>query len=347
MEKLQIHGGDVYSYPEVLDFSANCNPYGTPEGVKRAVAEALDEICRYPDVQCRELRKKLSEAEKIDASQIICGNGAADLIFSLVLAKKPRRALLPAPTFAEYEQALKTVGCEITYYYLKEEQGFVPDSGLAEQITEETDLVFFCNPNNPTGVLMDREYLKKLADQCRKCRAFLVLDECFVDFVDEPESFTFKKELENYDQVFILKAFTKKYAMAGIRLGYGLCTDTELLEQMRTVMQPWNVSVLAQRAGVAALEEEIYVKETMRQIHLERKFLKRKLSEAGLKVYASNANYIFFRGPKALRQQCLEKGISIRDCSNYEGLSEGFYRTAVRTRPENERLLSVLYQMIR
>lgn len=346
MNKIPIHGGDIYSYPGVLDFSANCNPYGTPAGVKKAAAEAMEEICCYPDVYCRELRKALAAEEHTDSSHIICGNGAADLIFGIVLAKRPRRALLPAPTFAEYEQALLAAGCEIEHFYMKEEQGFVPDEALFAQITQETDLVFFCNPNNPTGVLKDTGYIRQLADRCRKCGALLVLDECFIDFVDDPERATFRPDLENYDNVFLLKAFTKKYAMAGLRLGYGLCVDEHLLEKMRAVMQPWNVSLPAQRAGVAALAEEAYAAETMRKIREEKAFLKEALAETGWKLYASEANYIFFRAMDGLREECLRKGVSIRDCSNYEGLCGGYYRIAVRTRAENEKLLAVFKQII-
>ena len=239
MTKLHIHGGDVYRYPHAIDFSSNCNPYGTPEGVKRAVAEAAELICHYPDVQCRKLREALAEEEGVPASGIICGNGAADLIFGLALARKPRRALLPAPTFAEYGQALRAVGCEIVHDYLKEEQGFVPQESLPDAITEDVDIVFFCNPNNPTGVLTEAEFLRKLADQCRESHALLIVDECFLDFVKEPGWYTLKPWLDVYDNLFVLKAFTKKYAMPGIRLGYGLCSNGELLAQMRARMQPW------------------------------------------------------------------------------------------------------------
>lgn len=346
MRKTHIHGGDIYSYPDIIDFSANCNPFGTPKGVIEAAEEALKEICYYPDVQCRELRTALADAEKVPYDSIICGNGAADLIFSIALTKKPKKALLPAPTFAEYEQALAAVGCRIEYYYLKEKQGFVPNEDLLLQITEETDLVFFCNPNNPTGVLSGMDYIEKLADKCKASGTFLVLDECFTDFLDQPEKYTFKKHLKDYPNVFLVKAFTKKYAMAGIRLGYGLCNNVEFLSEMRAVMQPWNVSGVAQKAGVAALKELTYVADTMKKIQIERVFLQDKLKEMGLQLYDSKANYIFFKGPKMLREKCLKMGISIRDCSNYEGLEAGFYRVAVRTRSENEKLVEVLHKIL-
>ena len=236
MTKLHIHGGDVYRYPHAIDFSSNCNPYGTPEGVKRAVAEAAELICHYPDVQCRKLREALAEEEEVPVSGIICGNGAADLIFGLALARKPRKALLLAPTFAEYAQALRSVGCEIAYCHLKEEQGFIPQESLPDRITEDVDMVFFCNPNNPTGVLTEVDFLRKLADKCAESHALFVVDECFLDFVREPGRHTMKPWLDAYDNLFLLKAFTKKYAMPGIRLGYGLCSNEELLAQMLSLI---------------------------------------------------------------------------------------------------------------
>lgn len=346
MKKIHTHGGDVYRHPGVLDFSSNCNPYGTPEGVKKAAADALEIVCHYPDVTCEKLRRALEEEEQIPAEQIICGNGAADLIFGLVLAKKPKIALLLAPGFAEYEQALESVGCEIKYYYLEEDMNFAPEEGVLEAITQELDMMFFCNPNNPTGTLSEISYVKKIAEKCRDCGVFLVLDECFNDFVDQPQMYTMKPFLKDYPNLFLIKAFTKKYAMAGIRLGYGLCASSDTLEAMDSVMQPWNVSVIAQEAGIAALKEKEYVKISIKKLQEEREFLLWNLKKMPLKLYDSRANYIFFKGPENLGEDCLARGIYIRDCSNYEGLTRGYYRIAVRTREENQRLLSVFFTIL-
>ena len=253
---------------------------------------------------------------------------------------------MPAPTFAEYQQALESVECEVCYAYLDEKDGFLPGEEFLEHITEDLDMVFFCNPNNPTGVLANQNYLIKLAEKCRDCGVFLVLDECFLDFTDQQEAYTMKPFLEEFPGLFLLKAFTKKYAMPGLRLGYGFCTDKDVLEKMEAVMQPWNVSVLAQEAGRAALKEAGYVKETMEKICREKIYLLENLKELPLKIYASKANYIFFYGPENFQKQCLEQKIYIRDCSNYEGLGAGFYRIAVRTRAENEALLQVFKRLL-
>lgn len=337
-----IHGGDIYRHKNAVDFSANCNPFGTPESVKKAVSEAMNQVRHYPDVRCESLKAAISAYEGVSPEQVICGNGAADLIFSLILAVKPKKALLPAPTFAEYEQALETVDCEIQRYILKEENGFTVQEDFLSHITEDTDMVFLCNPNNPTGVLMSHEFLEKVLDRCRLTGSLLVLDECFVDFVEEPEKHTMKSRLSECEKLFLLKAFTKRYAMAGVRLGYGLCSHKGLLQKMERVTQPWNVSTLAQAAGVAALSEKEYVERTMEMIHRERKFLIGQMKQMGYEVFSSCANYIFFRGPEDLYDKCLEKGILLRDCSNYYGLKKGYYRTAVRLPEENKKLLKVL-----
>lgn len=342
MTDYHIHGGDVYRHRDAVDFSANCNPFGTPGSVKKAVALAMEQVCHYPDVHCERLREAVAEYEGVNKEQVICGNGAADLIFSLVLAKKPAAALLTAPTFAEYEQALDTVDCEIRRYVLGRENGFAVGEDFLSQITEDTDMVFLCNPNNPTGVLMTEDFLERVLERCSKTGSFLMLDECFVDFVKEPEKHTMKPRLSQYENLFLLKAFTKRYAMAGVRLGYALCGNKALFTRMQQVTQPWNVSTLAQEAGIAALREREYVERSMESIRREREFLMEEMKKLGYQVFDSCANYIFFKGPLDLYESCLEKGILIRDCSNYYGLEKGYYRVAVRLRRENELLLSAL-----
>ena len=251
------HGGDWAGYRakfghDALDFSANVSPLGLPEGVALAIVNALPTADRYPDPLCRELRQKLSASENVHENQILCGNGAADLIFRLVLAKKPHRALLPAPTFAEYASALKTVGCEVEYFFLKEENDFEITEELLSALHETIDMVFLCQPNNPTGQIVTSDFLEKLLKKCRECHATPVIDECFLDFLPEHESRTAKRFLAQFPELVILKAFTKLYAMAGVRLGYVLSGDEKLLENMREAGQPWAVSSLAQAAGVAA-----------------------------------------------------------------------------------------------
>lgn len=154
----KVHGGDIYTERELpagvelVDFSANLNPLGMPQAVKDALCQEIDTYQSYPDPQCRKLRQAIGRYYGIPDSWIVCGNGAADVIWRLVLSRKPRRALLPAPTFSEYAEALECAGCELCYYDLPQKSGFVPDEGFLDAVRPGIDICFFCNPNNPTGV---------------------------------------------------------------------------------------------------------------------------------------------------------------------------------------------------
>lgn len=333
------HGGDIYSYKDCLDFSANCNPLGTPESVRQAVCDSVDRLKDYPQVGYAPLRNAIAEYEDVLPEHVICGNGAAELVFSLCQAVRPRKALIPVPTFAEYEQALESVGCQVEHVLLREEDGFQMQENFIDWLHKDLDMVFLCNPNNPTGVLTDREFLFRILRVCREMGILLVVDECFLDFVEQGMRYTLKAQLSRYHNLFILKAFTKRYAMAGVRLGYGITENTELIEKMTQVTQPWNISVVAQAAGVVALKETAYVEKGRNLIFEESPWLKDELGKLGMEVYPSKANYIFFKGPSGLFEAAVKQKILIRDCGNYPGLRAGFYRIAVRTHEENEQLI--------
>ena len=343
-----IHGGDVYKYDHCLDFSANCNPLGTPQSVKKAIIDSVDGLSDYPRVGCGPLKEAIAVYEQTQKEYLICGNGAADLIFSLCRAKNPKKALLLAPTFAEYEQALVSVGCEITRYYLEETADFCVEENYLQLLkTEKPDIIFLCNPNNPTGITMPQELPEKILASCSELGIFMVVDECFLDFVPSPEKYTLKEYLETYDNLFLLKAFTKRYAMAGVRLGYGLCGNKGLLEKIEGVCQPWNVSSMAQAAGLAALQETEYVEKGRQVTFEELAYLKEQLTALGYPVYPSQANYVFFTGPLDLYEKLEQKKILIRDCSNYTGLSKGYYRVAVKEHEENQQLVKALKEIER
>lgn len=336
------HGGDIYTNRNITDFSANINFKGMPQSVVAAAKQGIEECGHYPDIEYRELRQAIAGFENVPENFIVCGNGAAEIIFSIVLAVKPAKALITAPTFYEYEKALLASGCFINKYKLKEEADFQIQMDFLEQITKETDLVFLCNPNNPTGILTEPEFIHKVMKQCERSGAILVVDECFVDFVEEPQKYTMKEALFASENIVIVKAFTKMYAMAGLRLGYALTNNATLAGRFRQVTQPWNISIPAQKAGVAALLEQDFVKETRNEIKKEKEFLLAGLDQMGYPIVGSKANYIFFQGSRTLHSDCLSKGFLIRDCSDYEGLTGGWYRIAVRGRKENEALLQAL-----
>ena len=351
MEHERTHGGDWAGFALAhgclpLDFSANISPLGVPRGVQEALREAAGQADRYPDPLCRELRGALSEHEGVPAEWILCGGGAADLIFRAVLALGPGRALVTAPAFGEYEAALESVGCAVERYALRPEEDFRLRLDILEKITPETDLVFLCEPNNPTGVTTPRPLVLRILERCRETGTRLVVDECFGDFLDEPEAHTLKNALADFPNLLLLKAFTKLYGMAGVRLGYALCEDTELLERMRRAGQPWAVSSLAQAAGVAALKETDYVRQVRALIAAERPRLAEQMERLGLRVVPGEANYLLFRSETPLDASLGQRGILLRCCGNYAGLDGTWYRAAVRTRAENQRLIAALEEVL-
>ena len=346
-----VHGGDWAGYRaefgcDALDFSANVSPLGLPAGVAAAITNVLPTADRYPDPLCRELRAALAGAEGVPADWILCGNGAADLIFRLALAVRPRRALLPAPTFAEYEAALQTVGCAVQRVFLREENEFAVTEEFIDAVTPETDIVFLCQPNNPTGQVTPPALVERLVRRCAECGAVLVVDECFLDFLPDRDAWTAKQFLRDAPQLIILKAFTKLYAMAGVRLGYALCGDAALLEKMRGAGQPWAVSSLAQAAGLAALQETAYAGAVRALIAEQRPRMAAGLRALGLRVMDGQANYLLFRATPDFGEKLRRRGAVVRSCANYPGLDAAWYRTAVRTAEENTRLLQIMGEIL-
>ena len=347
-----VHGGDWAGYRarfghDALDFSANVSPLGLPQGVADAIVAALPTADRYPDPLCRELRTALSRAEQLPEPWILCGNGAADLIYRLVWTLKPRRALLPAPTFAEYAAALESVGCEVKRKTLHEADDFAVTEAFVQAVNQSIDLVFLCQPNNPTGQITPPELVQRLVRRCADCGAVLVADECFLDFLQQRDALTAKPLLQTAPNLVILKAFTKLYAMAGVRLGYALCANTALLAKMQAAGQPWGVSSLAQAAGAAALRETAYADAVRALIADQRPKLAAGLRALGLQVIEGSANYLLFRAPETLGAALQQRGVCLRSCGNYPGLSAGWYRTAVRTAPENEQLLQTMREVLK
>ena len=338
------HGGDVYDGEIQLDFSANTNPYGTPQGVLDAITAVLSRVHQYPDPYCRELVKTISEFESAPKDWILCGSGAAELIYSYCEALRPGRAMELAPTFSEYSLALERVGCQVERYSLKKENYFsLTEDFLPALERSRPDVLFLCNPNNPTGQVIGLPLLEKILDVCEEQGTCLFVDECFLDLSDDGVSL--KSHLGEHPNLFILKAFTKSYGMAGVRLGYCLCAQGQLLEEMSHTVQPWNVSTLAQSAGVAALHERAFLQRTRALIPVERKWLQSQLEALGFWVCPSKANYLLFQGSQDLWEQLRKQGIAIRSCGNYHGLGTGWYRIAVRLHGENECLIRAMKEV--
>ncbi|MBQ4347192.1 MAG: aminotransferase class I/II-fold pyridoxal phosphate-dependent enzyme [Firmicutes bacterium] len=341
-----VHGGDIYRNDIKYDFSANINPLGTPEAVKQAVRDFSERLCVYPDPACTKLREALSLNLSVPAENIICGNGAAELIFLFAAALKKKRVLIAVPSFFEYEAALNAFGIEKEFYRLKRENDFSIGEDILEKISPEHGALMLCSPNNPTGIITEASMLQKILLRCRETGTRFFLDQSFLEFVEESESADVLRLISPEDDIFVLRSFTKLYAMAGIRLGFGICPNRAFLERMSKSGQPWNVSGAAQEAGLAALKEKGFAEKTVGYIAKERRYLAKGLREMNIPFIEGRANFILFWGEHGLMEKLLSKGILIRDCSNFRGLDKGAFRIAVRTREENEQLLSALKNII-
>ena len=349
------HGGDILTARleyggEVLDFSANLNPLGMPEAVRRAAEKAAADCIHYPDPFCRELRRAIACHDGIPSPDwVLCGNGAADLIFRLVLALGAGRALVTAPTFSEYETALRWRGCEVVYHTLTPENGFDLTEEILGQVDRELDVLFLCTPNNPTGRLIPQTLLLELLKRCRETETRLVLDECFLPLSDGAGP-GLAPWLEAYaGQLILLRALTKSYAVPGLRLGYALTGDHALAGAVAAAGPPWSVSVPAQAAGTVAMELCPHWPAQARAfLQAERPRLAAELRALGLTVTEGQANYLLFRaaGTAGLKERLLARGILIRSCANYRGLGPDYYRVCVRSGEENWRLLAALKEVL-
>ena len=339
-----VHGGDVYSFSArfggaPVDLSANINPFGIPAHVKQAMQDAIDACTQYPDPFCRAARAAIAQAEGVAPDRIYCGSGAADVLDRLAVVLRPKMALLLAPTFAEYERTL--AGADLRFHTLCAEENFDVTERILDDITPELDAVYLCNPNNPTGCIIDPALLRQIAARCAGVGARLIVDECFLDFVQGGE--TLAPYLNAFPSLVLLRAYTKMYAVPGVRFGWCMTADTALIEGLYRAGQPWNVSVIAQACAVACAGEREYAIQTAQRIAEERTYLREQLAARGLWVCPGKANFLLFRAQDAdLQEKLAQRGILIRDCANYRGLARGYYRTAVKTRKESDALLTAL-----
>ena len=338
------HGGD-HGADITLDCSANVHPLGAPPEVLAAAAEALKETHRYPDPGCRELVKAIAAHEGVPEVSVLCGNGASELIFAFASALRPGLAAAFAPTFSEYAAAVALRGGRMALFGLKRERAFLPEGELLLPWLHSLapQALFLCNPNNPTGRLLDDALLEEVLEQCRIQGIRVMVDECFLDFT---AGTSLKGKLNQYPNLLLLKAFTKSYGMAGLRLGYALCGDTQLLSRMAAETPPWSVSGVAQAAGLAALDLPDFPARGRELAAAERPKMKAALEALGLWVCPSEANFLLFQGPPGLPEKLRAFGAAVRDCSNFPGLGRGWYRTAVRTGDENRRLLAAMRECV-
>lgn len=337
-----IHGGDIYRNAVNLDFSVNINPLGIPEGIIKALHDAVSFCTCYPDMEAVQLRDALGRITGADKEDILCGNGASELFLAIVHALRPQKTVIPVPSFYGYEKAVMAGSGIVKWYCMKEENRFCLEDGILEYLTKDTSLLFLANPNNPIGNVLQMELLEKILYVCRQKDIVVVLDECFMGFTDRQETNSLIRRMKDYENLIVVSAFTKLFAIPGVRLGYLVCGNKLLRDRIKGQLSEWNLSVFAQKAGAAALSEQAYLRDSKRLVQRERVFLTEELEKLNIKVYAGEANYLFLKTDVPIYEMLLKKRILIRDCQNFRGLGKGFYRVAVKKREENKKLLQAM-----
>lgn len=354
------HGGDIltaqnmFGIPQdqLLDFSANINPFGPPKSAMDAMIDNLNAIVHYPDPVHRRLSTRLAEKLGVLEDQIVIGNGAAECMALVLLALQPKLVGIVYPSFSEYTSLSCTYGAKIEPCLGSIENNFKPEMSDLFHLIDKVDLVFIGQPNNPTGILYTKEELRSTAIHARNTNTYVVIDEAFIDFVPSPENFTIYDELSHFPNVIIIRSMTKFYAIPGLRLGYSICSE-EVALLLKRKQVTWSVNSLALIAGEACLGESEYEEKTVEFIESERTYLKEKLeTEFNFKVLPGRANFLLVRLPSTMTANELQskmglQGIMIRSCSMYPGLSEQDFRIAVRSRKDNNQLLEVLTKVVK
>jgi threonine-phosphate decarboxylase len=357
-----VHGGDVLDAAgksglrreEILDFSSSVNPLGPSRKALEAAKKGFKEIPAYPDSNCFELRQAIANHfSGINQNNVAVGNGSTELIylFAEAFLKKGEVALIPAPTFGEYESAVRKTG--ETTRFVKLNENFNIDGSVYIREMAGAKIVFLCNPNNPTSILIPNETLTGIVERALEQNSLVFLDEDFLEFVENEKSLSLISKIEDYPNLFILRSCTKIFGLTGLRVGYGIASE-EIINVLSCAKIPWNVNCLAQAAAIEALKDEEHLRVTRELIKKEKMQLLTELEKfRSFKVYPADANFFFIDIRKSgltateLANKLLQQGILIRDCTSFRGLDQYYIRVAVKTHYENERLIEALKRTVK
>lgn len=360
---MDLHGGNIYQAAraqqcrpmELCDFSASINPLGPSIRVLRALRHGLRAIAHYPDPEACDVRLALSKQFGLPPDWFLIGNGSAELIDLLPRGLGISRAVVVGPTFTEYEAAMQRTGGLCTYCLADRQDDYRPPiDRLIMRLQKDrrknrnTEAVFLCNPNSPTGRMVTKTQLLSLIDVVRMRGGWAIIDEAFAEFAPDH---SLMDVLPRYPRLMVLRSGTKFYAIPGLRLGY-LAGHPAALRQVHRRQVPWSVNALAQVAAVAALEDTRYREISLRYIDKERVRLQSALRAIpGVRVFPSAVNFLLLEVHGAvtaagLGERLRGTGILIRDCSNVPGLNRRTLRIAVKRRRDNERLCRALKEIL-
>jgi threonine-phosphate decarboxylase len=351
---LNGHGGNINQIckkyglnpDEIIDFSASINPLGCPEDVHKVISERFDDIKNYPDSECTNLKKAIADKVPCNDSNIIVGNGSNELFYLIPRAMKPKQGVLLQPTFSEFKDALCNANVEVVEIVNDDGNFPIINKDIRRLKNIKDGMVFLCNPNNPTGQITLKKDILELVNG--NSNRLIVVDEAFMDFVDDDEEYSVIKEAPLIDNLIVVRSLTKFYGFPGLRLGY-LVANESTVNKLMQFKEPWTVNTFAQIAGMAAINDVDFAANTRQYVSGEKAFLHDGLSKIkGIRPFQTSVNFILVRIHNAeitssgIQDLLVKDNIIIRDCSNFIGLSDKYFRIAVRTREENRKLLSTL-----
>lgn len=357
------HGGNLYEMAkrynlpeeEIIDFSANINPLGIPKTMKRIIKEEVENLGNYPDIHYDDLLEGIGLKYSLLTDDIYVANGGAQVIFDFIRAVAPSQSLVVYPTFIEYERALQSVDSTIKEFYLLEEEAFQLNlNRLIEEIDDSIDMVILCNPNNPTGSFIQKAALVQLLDVCTQKNIFLMVDEAFMDFMDQDYQNSMMPLCRDFPNLLVTRSFTKFYGVPGLRLGFGVCSDEQIRKRLSKITVPWNINYFASGFGKVLQNEMEYELNTYRWLEGEKKRFTSLLKQfTQLNIYEPSVNFVLIRIIKEglesslLKAKLMDYNILIRECDTFKGLNNQFIRIAIKDEDSNNRLIEALKETLK
>ena len=355
--KEHFHGSDLEKIEQIFhikkeditSFSANINPLGISPKMKAHLQNHIDCITTYPDREYTDLRKAIGNYVHTDYSNILVGNGATELISLFINFHKPKKAILVAPTYSEYKREIERSGGECSFYFLKEEEGFSLNLEHFKQCLDHTvDLVIICNPNNPTSTALTKNQMEEIVKYCDEHHIFVLVDETYVEFADET-IYSSVPLVDHYHNLVILRGISKFFGSPGLRLGYGICGNKELLSFVKKEQSPWTINSLASLAGEVMFSDTTFQQQTKQYIKEQRDMICQQLSTIPAISYIPPvANFVLCHivdkkvTASELFETCIKQGLMIRDCVTFEGLSPYYFRFCFMEEEKNKQLLEII-----
>lgn len=340
---------------KILDFSSNINPFGMDKSLIKVIKDNIKFLRYYPQLDLNQLKIKISNLFQTNPENIRLGSGATDIIYRLAnifyIQESKKKILFINPSFLEYKLSFKAYEDIEIINYMLDVNNFNIKEDILKYLDKDLLALYICNPNNPSSNLMDANLLNIILNVCKKNNIYLIMDECFMDFVENERKYSLISKIDEFDNLIILRTFTKLFAMPAIRLAYLLSSNQRILKSFDNLSPTWNISTIPLNVGLRAID--IYKKirnKNLKYLKKERKYLKNKLEELDIEVYHSDTNFILFKlemQKKSLEKYLLGYNVLIRSCRDFKGLDESYYRICIRTHRENKRIIKLMREYLR